>query len=163
MIARVGLGPTGTVIGESVDAPHLRPLSRRGEADTRVVLVSGPRQAGKTTLVVGATVRIGGAPLSDLDDASTEDEDSLISENCYKLSGAFPIQLRPGRADASSMTSARAILVPPGSPGTDHCVSRCVRRALLCGMDRETGRSFEHRRQWAEDRIHGFGMSIASS
>ena len=92
MIARVGLGPTGTVIGESVDAPHLRPLSRRGEADTRVVLVSGPRQAGKTTLVVGATVRIGGAPLSDLDDASTllsarrgrrgpEDEDSLISED----------------------------------------------------------------------------------
>ncbi len=51
------------------------------------------------------------------------------------------------------MTCARSILVPPGSPGTYHCVSRCVRRAWLCGEDRESGRSYEHRRQWVEDRI----------
>jgi REP element-mobilizing transposase RayT len=51
------------------------------------------------------------------------------------------------------MTYARSILVPPGSPGTYHCVSRCVRRAWLCGEDRESGRSYEHRRQWVEDRI----------
>mgnify|MGYP001224293304 FL=1 len=51
------------------------------------------------------------------------------------------------------MTYARSILVPPGSAGTYHCVSRCVRRAWLCGEDRESGRSYEHRRQWVEDRI----------
>jgi REP element-mobilizing transposase RayT len=34
-----------------------------------------------------------------------------------------------------------------------HLVSRCVRRAFLCGEDRESGQSYEHRRQWVEDRI----------
>lgn len=42
-----------------------------------------------------------------------------------------------------------------------HCVSRCVRRAYLCGFDRLTNTSYEHRRQWIEDRIHFLANTFA--
>ena len=52
------------------------------------------------------------------------------------------------------MTRPRSHIAPLHSPGTFHCVQRCVRRAFLCGVDGYSGRSFEHRRGWIEQRIH---------
>ena len=31
-----------------------------------------------------------------------------------------------------------------------HCVSRCVRRAFLCGYDHNSQTSYERRREWLE-------------
>ena len=42
-----------------------------------------------------------------------------------------------------------------------HCISRCVRRAFLCGQDEQTGQSYEHRRGWIEDKIFSLEVIFA--
>jgi hypothetical protein len=34
-----------------------------------------------------------------------------------------------------------------------HCISRCVRRSFLCGIDNYSGQSYEHRRGLVEKRL----------
>lgn len=51
------------------------------------------------------------------------------------------------------MPTARKHTVIPGQPGFFHCVSRCVRRAWLCGTDPLTGNNYDHRRDWMLNRM----------
>lgn len=55
------------------------------------------------------------------------------------------------------MTVPRKLLVDVQVTRYYHCISRCVRRALLCGD------GFEHRKQWIEDRLQVLAENFALS
>ncbi|PWW46775.1 hypothetical protein DFR36_10350 [Melaminivora alkalimesophila] len=64
------------------------------------------------------------------------------------------------------MTRPRSSLISLADTPWYHCVSRCVRRAFLCGHDHHSGRNFEHRRGWIATRIkelaHIFAIDVAA-
>ena len=64
------------------------------------------------------------------------------------------------------MPQPRSSLVSLSDTPWYHVVSRCVRRAYLCGEDAHSGRSFEHRRGWIVERLEQlagvFAVDIAA-
>lgn len=59
------------------------------------------------------------------------------------------------------MPKPRKALVSLEATPYYHCVSRCVRRAFLCGDDAQSGNSYEHRRQWIRDRMRALADVFA--
>ena len=48
---------------------------------------------------------------------------------------------------------ARKNIIRSDEVASYHLINRCVRRAFLCGDDESTGKNFDHRKKWVEDRI----------
>lgn len=59
---------------------------------------------------------------------------------------------------------ARGDVFDPAEVSVVHCINRCVRQAYLCGVDPHTGRNFEHRKAWLEQRLEflagQFGIDV---
>jgi len=62
------------------------------------------------------------------------------------------------------MAVARKTVVLKDEGGVYHCVTRCVRRAFLCGEDYATGKSYDHRKEWIRSRLdklsRAFGVDV---
>lgn len=59
------------------------------------------------------------------------------------------------------MATPRRQLVAPDRPMFYHLVSRCVRRAWLCGVDPRTKKDYTHRKQWLLSRLEHLGSAFA--
>jgi len=51
------------------------------------------------------------------------------------------------------MTKPRSQLIDISQTPYYHCISRCVRRAFLCGEDHVTGKNYEYRKDWMIERL----------
>lgn len=60
-----------------------------------------------------------------------------------------------------TMTMPRSTQISLPDTPWYHLVSRCVRRAYLCGDDHFSGQSYEHRRGWIETRIQELAAIFA--
>ncbi len=51
------------------------------------------------------------------------------------------------------MTRPRSLIIDEQREGFYHCVSRCVRRAFLHGVDSHTGNNYDYRKDWLHQRL----------
>ena len=56
---------------------------------------------------------------------------------------------------------ARREIVDSDSLGYYHCYSRCVRLAFLCGNDPYSGKNYDHRKDWVEQRLQVLACYMA--
>ncbi|HEX7377547.1 MAG TPA: hypothetical protein VF278_10570 [Pirellulales bacterium] len=56
---------------------------------------------------------------------------------------------------------ARCEIVDEINVGVYHCVSRCVRRAFLCGQDPLSSQNFDHRKNWIQDGMESLAGIFA--
>lgn len=52
--------------------------------------------------------------------------------------------------------TARSEVFDPREVAIAHVIQRCVRRCFLMGNDPDSGRNFDHRKRWLEDRLRRF-------
>jgi len=70
-----------------------------------------------------------------------------ILNNLWFENGAECILLSTCNVESTLMPAPRSTIVDEAITPWYHCISRCVRRAFLCGQ------RFEYRKQWIEDRL----------
>jgi REP element-mobilizing transposase RayT len=80
------------------------------------------------------------------------DQDTHNSASSY-TGFRFFLHLSATHDATLAACAPRSQLIDSTEPGYFHCVSRCVRRAFLCGVDSLSGSNFEHRKAWVEDRL----------
>ena len=83
---------------------------------------------------------------------------------CPQSFDRFSNDLKPILEGSIMPRCARSGSVDPLTPQFVHVWNRCVRRAFLCGRDRYSGKSYEHRRVWVRRRIEHlascFGIDV---
>ena len=52
--------------------------------------------------------------------------------------------------------TARSEVLDPFEVAIAHVIQRCVRRCYLMGNDPVSGKNYDHRKQWLEDRLQRF-------